>query len=160
MTGLTHLQLFNTALNSPKDSGALSPLRLQELSLVDCPNAISAILASGACRGLKTLHIDYDAKAWDRVRYGWRQEASQADDPVPGLGSHYFDSDEPVMEESEAIWLSGIIQSLTDLEELSGRSRLFREGMSDFLKDWHKDCLQTFTPRCSYDPIIPVWQKL
>lgn len=145
MTGLTQLQISTSSLDR---NCSMQRLKLEDLAIIQCPEAISAILRSGAFRELRKLHIDsyYSTQKLISGKYC-------------ELG--YYE-DESELKESEATELGGIIQSLPHLEQLSGRSRLFEQSMVDFLKDWHKGFLTRHEMAnliSVSDPRMPVWRK-
>lgn len=67
-SSLTKLELIDTALVATADCRPLQRLPLEELVLIDCPRAASAILAPGALKALRRLHIDDDERK-ETVRF-------------------------------------------------------------------------------------------
>lgn len=143
MTDLTQLQFSYTHLKG--DYSSMQGLRLKGLTLIRGPQYMSAVLNSGACRGLTQLHID-----------NYHQVATDSSLP---LGCYFLKSE---LEESEVVQLANFIQSLPHLRELSGRSWLFEQSLSDFLRGWHKSsrtCRDLTLHHQNYDTSFSVWRR-
>lgn len=164
-SSLKKLELIDTALLATADCRPLQRLPLEELVLIDCPRAASAILAPGALKALRRLHIDDDE--WkDTVKRQARFNNAQLN--VRSYSSDIYDSDSndsssddtsssdtssssssgssssgstssggSIVAESNKDRVSSFLQNLPNLERISGRSHLLAQGMTDFLEDWY-----------------------
>lgn len=152
MSSVTKLELINKALEAKADLTHLQRLPLEELILIDCPSADSAILVQGAFNQLKRIHIDGCEREHNFHYY------SPASDDDAG-----YETSHSTYVGSEGDRMSSVLQSLPHLERVSGRSHLFCRGLYEFLEEWHlvwHDDHETITLSNKEKSSIPVWTKL
>lgn len=116
---------------------------LQELILIDSTDASLSILAPGALRDLRRLHVE------ESQRY--RQDSETGPDHTES-------------EKAKYISFGNAIQSLPNLEQLSGRCQLFEWGwgLDTILQHWHEGNYagHEMTAFSRYPSLeIGLWQK-
>ena len=98
MSSVNKLELINNALDVKADMTPLQSLPLEELVLINCPNAASAILAPGVLRGVKRLLIDSCEREHTVRSYSSDSDGSDSNDS----NSDDHDSEDPDSGDSDS----------------------------------------------------------